>query len=194
MEIPKEHKSEFRPEHWTGKHCNWRFCQRLDENYKKVVHMFMFAVDMLQCEGRCWRMSGNLSNLGARAAAPASNKDSPCNLMLLWLPSWGWHKERAYYTARPLISSQPWRGNCHPQRSRGQIEASTGAGQGENEEGFCCLRTDLWCFLLNTFHTSWKVSGAAENPDCCKVRHELWQHTCFWRIGLVVAAGLASGA
>ena len=145
MEIPKEHKSEFRPEHWTGKHCNWRLCQRLDGNYKKVVHMFMFAVDMLQCEGRCWRMSGNLSNLGARAAAPASNKDSPCNLMLLWLPSWGWHKERAYYTARPLISSQPWRGNCHPQRSRGQIEASTGAGQGENEEGFCCLRTDLWC-------------------------------------------------
>ena len=42
--------------------------------------MFMFAVDMLQCVGR---MLGNLSNLGARAALPLSNKDSPCNLMLL---------------------------------------------------------------------------------------------------------------
>ena len=44
------------------------------------VGMFMFAVDMLQCVGR---MLGNLSNLGARAALPLSNKDSPCNLMLL---------------------------------------------------------------------------------------------------------------
>ena len=54
--------------------------RELMEIRRSTPNMFMFAVDMLQCGGR---MLGNLSNLGARAGVPPSNKDSPCNLMLL---------------------------------------------------------------------------------------------------------------